>query len=311
MATDERETSIPLPALALATVPGRRVRTLALAGEIERRGFAGIYCASFGDGMGLCQSLAHVTERIPFGTAIANLYTRHVMDYAGTAAMIHEISGGRFRFGIGVSHAPMNDHLGIKAGRPLGDVRDFVAGLRAAPRVGELPPIVLAGLRKKMVALSGEIAEGVVFANASRSHLADSLSVLPTAQREDPDFFVGNMLPICISDDLEAAAAVSRRVLTMYLGLPNYRKYWKEAGYVEEMEAVEKAIESGRGDELPKLMTDRWLDDCSLYGPPSRVLTGLEAWHAAGLKTPILVPASAVGNQLKAFEEIFALFERL
>ena len=97
----------------------------------------------------------------------------------------------------------------------------------------------------------------------------------------------------------------------MYLGLPNYRKYWKEAGYVEEMEAVEKAIEAGRRDELPKLMTDRWLDDCSLYGPPSRVLSGLEAWYAAGMKTPILVPASAVGNQLKAFEEIFALFERL
>ena len=86
----------------------------------------------------LIAALSHVTERIPFGTAIANLYTRHVTDFAGTAAMIHEISGGRFRFGIGVSHAPMNDHLGIKAGRPLRDVRDFVAGLRAASRLAAL-----------------------------------------------------------------------------------------------------------------------------------------------------------------------------
>ena len=56
-----------LPAIALAAVPGRRKKTLDLAGEIERRGFSGIYCASFGDGMALCEALAFATERIPFG----------------------------------------------------------------------------------------------------------------------------------------------------------------------------------------------------------------------------------------------------
>ena len=38
---------------------------------------------------------------------------------------------------------------------------------------------------------------------------------------------------------------------------------------------------------------------------------GLEAWHEAGLQTPVLVPASASGGQFKAFAEIFALFERV
>ena len=67
-----------LPAVALAAVPGRRRRTLELAQEIEARGFAGIYCASFGDALGLCEALALATERIPLGTSIANLYVRHV-----------------------------------------------------------------------------------------------------------------------------------------------------------------------------------------------------------------------------------------
>ncbi len=130
MTASDASTSIPLPALALAAVAGRRKRTLELAKEIEDRGYAGIYCASFGDGMGLCHSLAHVTERIPFGTAIANLYTRHATDYAASAAAMHELSDGRFRFGIGVSHAPMNDRLGVSTGKPLSDVRDFV-GMRS------------------------------------------------------------------------------------------------------------------------------------------------------------------------------------
>jgi len=304
-------TSIKLPAVALAAVPGRKKATLEVAQEIERRGYAGIYCASFGDGMGLAHSLAHATERIPFGTSIANIYMRHVSDYAASVAMIQELSEGRFRFGIGVSHAPMNRRFGIQGGKPLSDIREFVEGLRGTKRVGDLPPIVLAGLRKKMVALSAEIGEGVVFANVSRRHTPTSLEALPAAARENDDFFIGNMIPTCISDDMEAAAAINRRTLVMYVGLPNYRNYWKEAGYVEEMEAIEKALEAGERDRLPELMTDEWLSDCTLYGPESRVLEGLAEWYEAGLKTPILVPSSAVGNQMKAFEEMFSLFDRL
>src|SRR5258706_1733019 len=140
------------PAVALAAVPGRRRATIDLARELERKGFAGAYCASFGDAVGLCEALALTTERIPFGTAIANLYTRHVSEYAQTAALVHELSGGRFHFGIGVSHAPMNDRLGVRTGRPLADARAFVEAFRASRHVGELPPLVLAGLREKMVA---------------------------------------------------------------------------------------------------------------------------------------------------------------
>src|SRR4051812_37646851 len=53
-----------MPAVALAAVPGRRRATLDLAREIERRGFSGIYCASFGDGLGLCEALALATSTI-------------------------------------------------------------------------------------------------------------------------------------------------------------------------------------------------------------------------------------------------------
>ena len=93
-----------MPALSLAAVPGRRRKTLDLAREIEQRGFSGIFCPSLGDGTALCEGIAMVTERIPFGTSIANIYTRHAFDFASTASFIHEISEGRFRFGIGVSH---------------------------------------------------------------------------------------------------------------------------------------------------------------------------------------------------------------
>jgi len=299
-----------LPAVALAAVPGRRKWTVELASEIERRGFSGIYCASFGDGLGLCEAIALTTERIRFGTAIVNIYARHVSEYAVTASLIHELSDGRFDFGVGVSHAPLNRRLGATPGKPLADMRQFLTELGQVPRIGELPPVVVAGLRSKMVSLAGELGGGVVFANVARSHLKKSLEALPDDKRADPSFYIGDMIPTCISDDLEAAAAVNRRTLMGYVILPNYRNYWKEAGYVEEMEAIESALEKGERDRLPELMSEAWLNDTTLYGPPSRILEGLEAWREAGLRTPILVPSSAVGKQPKAFEELFDLFEK-
>ncbi len=294
--------------MSLAAVPGRRKQTLELAREIERRGFAGIYCASFGDGVGLCEALALTTSRIRFGTAIANLYTRHVADYAQSASLIHELSGGRFHFGIGVSHQPVHRRMGLPAGKPLADVRRFVTELRAVPRAGELPPIVLAAMRKQMVALGGEIAEGIVFANAARSHLPASLSHLSERAQSNPDFFIGDMIPTVVDDDRAAAAAVNRKTMVGYVSLPNYRNYWKEAGYLDEMEAIEKALARGEAERLPDLMSERWLRDVTLFGSKSEVREGLEAWFDAGLRTPILVPSSTRGGQFQAFEEFFSLF---
>jgi alkanesulfonate monooxygenase SsuD/methylene tetrahydromethanopterin reductase-like flavin-dependent oxidoreductase (luciferase family) len=296
-----------LPAVALAAVPGRRLATLDVGREIERRGFAGIYCASFGDAMGLCLSLAHVTTTIPFGTAIANIYARTPFDLGQSAAYLHELSGGRFRLGIGVSHAPANARLGVTTGKPLTDMRATVAKLRSGvAQYGALPPLVLATLRRKMVSLAAEVAEGAVWANAARSHMKASLAGIPAERRAG--FFVGDMIPTCISDDREAAAAVNRKTLTGYLMLPNYRNYWKEAGYVEEMEAVEQALGTGDRERLPSLMSERWLADCTLYGTAAAVREGLEAWQDAGVSTPIVVPSSTRGGQLKAFEDLFAAF---
>lgn len=297
------------PAVSLAAVPGRRRATLELAKEIERRGFAGIYCPSFGDGLGLCLALALTTDAIEFGTSIANIYTRHPFEYAQTASSVHELSGGRFRFGAGVSHGPAHQQLGVKPGKPLSDIRRFVEQVRSSPRAGELPPIVLATLRKRMVRLAAEIADGVVWANGARSHMAESLAELPDEQRNSADFFIGCMIPTCISDDKQAAAAVMRRTLTGYASLPNYNNYWIEAGYEEEMQAVRIAVNEGDRDRIASLMSDAWLSDVTLYGSVIDVREGLEAWYEAGVRTPILVPSSTEGGQMKAFEELFAAFQ--
>ena len=298
-----------LPAVSLAAVPGRRTKTIEIAQEIERRGFPGIFGPSLGDSLSLCNAIALSTTDIMIGTSITPIYTRNVTDFAQTAAFIHEVSNGRFRFGVGVSHAPALNRMGITAGKPLADMRQFVEDMQAVPRVGDLPPIVLATLRDKMIQLAEEIGGGMVFANGARSYMGHSLGKLSSETKARDDFFIGNMVPTCISDDKAAAAAVNRKTLTSYAFLPNYRNYWKQAGYEEEMNGVEAAIADKDFDRVPECLSDRWLADTTLFGSANEIREGIEAWFDAGIKTPIIVPSSASGGQIQALEEFFALWD--
>ena len=89
--------------------------------------------------------------------------------------------------------------------------------------------------------------------------------------------------------------------------LPNYRNYWKQAGYENEMTAIEEALAAGDRDRLPELMTDRWLDDCTVSGGPGEVRERLDAWAATGV-LPIAVMSSTTGGQAKAIGELFDLY---
>lgn len=292
-----------LPAVGLVASPGKRAAILDLAREIETRGFAGIACPSLGGSLALCTSLAHATNTIRFWTSIQPIYLSHAAEVGATASHISELSDGRFSLGIGVSHASFLGSVGVNPGKPLGDTRAFVETVR---KVAPATPIILATLRDRMLALSAEIGDGAVWANAARSATAAQLDRVPAVSRDG--FFLGNMVPTVIDSDRRAARDVHRKTLVRYIQLPNYRNYWKVSGYEAEMTAIEAAIAAGERDRLPGLMTDAWIDDCTLSGSASEVRDGVEAWRDAGITTPILVMSSTSGGQAKAINELFAAF---
>ena len=103
------------------------------------------------------------------------------------------------------------------------------------------------------------------------------------------------MMPTVIDDDRAAAEAIHRRTLTGYVSLPNYRNYWKQAGYVEEMDAIEAALAAGEPERLPSLVGDTWLHDVSLGGSAGEVREGFEAWAELGV-LPIAFDVIDVGR---------------
>jgi alkanesulfonate monooxygenase SsuD/methylene tetrahydromethanopterin reductase-like flavin-dependent oxidoreductase (luciferase family) len=295
-----------MPALSVIGTPTKRNTILELAAEAERRGFVGLASPGVNGNLAMCGSLAHVTNTIPFWTSVQPIYHCHPVEVAITAGHLHEVSGGRFRLGLGVSHGRSMRRLGIDTGKPLHDVSEYVAAVRAAQRVsGEQPPIYLAALRDKMLDLAVTIADGAIWANASRRYMPTQVARVKATASDD--FFLANMIPTVIDSDVEAARAVHRRTFTGYLGLPNYRNYWKQAGYEEEMTAIEAALAAGDKDRLPSLMTDAWIDDCTISGSAEAVRGRIDEWLSMGV-LPIVVMMSTSGGQAKAIGELFDVY---
>lgn len=296
-----------LPAISIVATPTKRTAILQLAQEAETRGFAGLACPSLGATLGLCTSLAHATTTIKFWTSIQPVYYNHPVEMSNTAAHIHEISRGRFGIGLGVSHAPVIQRLGVATGKPLTDMTNYVEAMRGNSRFsGDLPPIYLAALRDKMLALSVDIAEGAIWANASLSDISRQVDLIPTARRSD--FFMANMIPTVISDDESVALAIHRKTLTGYVSLPNYRNYWRQAGYADEMDAAENILttlpKAEQSLALQTAMSDKWLRDCTASGSAASVREQLAAWSDKGV-LPIAVMSSTSGGQAKAIAELF------
>jgi len=70
------------------------------------------------------------------------------------------------------------------------------------------------------------------------------------------------------------------------------------------MQAIRQALANKEPDKIPALMSDRWLQQVTLYGSAAEVREGIEAWYETGIHTLIVVPSSTRGGQMVAFQEL-------
>ena len=215
-----------LPALSLVASPGKRTAILELAAEAERRGFAGIACPSLGGALACASRSPTSPRRIPFWTSIQPIYLAHPAEAAGTASHLHEVIGGRFRLGLGVSHAPVHTRLGVQPGKPLSDMREL-RGRRPRQRpVGPDAADLPGHDARPDAGLAVEVGRGGDLGQRRPQRACRRSSPASRLQRRTA-FFLANMVPTVIDDDRAAADAVNRRTMTGYVTLPNYRNYWK------------------------------------------------------------------------------------
>jgi F420-dependent oxidoreductase-like protein len=246
------------------------------------------------------------TRRLGLGNGVVPIYPRHPVAMAQAALTLSEMTRGRFRLGIGVSHRPsMEGMLGLTLSEPLAVTREYVEVLRGALATGAsfkgrhfhvnwtialperppAPPIYLAALGPKMCELAGEIADGAILWLCAPDYVRRvALPAIERGRRRAgkalAGFDVVAAAPIAVTDDVPAARAAFRAELVRYLTLPFYRAMLEGSGYGKALTAFD------RTGETP----DDLADALGAVGDAGRGRAFVDAYRAAGVTLPAIRP---------------------
>ncbi|MFC4060353.1 TIGR03564 family F420-dependent LLM class oxidoreductase [Planomonospora corallina] len=184
---------------------------------------------------------------IELGTAVVPTYPRHPAALAQQALTVNAALDGRLNLGIGLSHQIVIEGMyGYSYDKPARHMREYlsilmplargekadVAGETLTGRIGlSTPgagdmPVLIAALAPRMLRLAGEVADGTVLWMTGPRTVAEHVAPAVTeaaraAGRPAPRIVCA--LPVCVTDDVEAARARAAEVFAVYGQLPSYR----------------------------------------------------------------------------------------
>jgi alkanesulfonate monooxygenase SsuD/methylene tetrahydromethanopterin reductase-like flavin-dependent oxidoreductase (luciferase family) len=266
------------------------------------------------DSMIVSAIYAAATERIKIGTGVVPIYSRTPATMAQETASIADLSGERFRLGIGVSHRPVVEFWhGQTIDKPVTEMREYASIVRAILRgeappegqkwksafalqgVGPFPdtPILFAALSPNMLRLAGEIADGVVLWLCTPNYIRDV--VVPTvregrekAGRTMEGFDIVPAIPSACTDDVGAAYDAMRLDLLPYFGLPFYRAMIERSGFEADIAAYDAA--AGDVGAMTAAISDEFLGILTAVGDADAVRAGVQRYVDAGSTSPCVGP---------------------
>ena len=292
--------------LALGVIPGTgwRARDIQMvAREAEDAGFDAIFTAEVNnDALATAQLMGAATQHIQVGTWVANIYLRHPYVCAQGAALIADLTEGRFILGLGVSHQPVNQALEVDMSHPSIVLRQYVTAVRAWLR-GEGPathlpqrpaahpvPLYVATLTSPTVELGGELADGIMPFLWPAARVKQSQTWVGRGRAKSPTLgplTITLGLATFIGNDLGTLRDAARQNLGLFTTFPFFQRLFRASGFVQEATQMEQ----GAG---PAALSDRLLDEVCLLGPTARCSEQLAAFRSAGVDLPILLPPAGV-----------------
>jgi probable F420-dependent oxidoreductase len=294
-------TGLPLPAQA------------DVARELEERGYTDLWSseATDTDGFTPLAVAAAVTRTAHLGIAIAPAFTRGPALLAQTAATLAATVPGRFSLGLGSSSDVIVERFNdIPFRRPLARTRDLARFLRralAGERVDEAfetfavrgfrpsvvpdpaPPLLVAGLRGRMLALAGAEGDGAIVNWLSA---ADVARVVPTVRAPDGPTpparrEIVARLMVAPTADVEVARRVGRRAIAAYLNVGVYRAFHRELGR-DTLEPMWKLWAAGERAAALAAIPDRVVDELVVHGHPDACREHIAEYVAQGVTVPVI-----------------------
>ena len=279
--------------------------------------------------------LAVQTERIHLGTGIINIFSRTPALIAMSAATLDELSGGRFRLGLGTSGPRVIEHFhGMPYNKPLTRLCETIQIVRAllsgdavdfkgecfelhSFKLGFKPvrdniPIYVAGLSPKSLQQIGEVADGWLPTHWPRARLADGAAQIRAgaeSSRRDPgQIEIAPFVNVVVSDDLKKARNQARLPLAYYVGGMGdyYHDSLSRLGFAAEADRIREFWQTGRRKSAIAAVTDEIVDSIAICGSIEHCRARLDEMFSEGA-TLTLVPIPAEGGLAEKCRTIEAL----
>jgi 5,10-methylenetetrahydromethanopterin reductase len=305
----------------------------------EEKGFEAVWQAEsrlVRDAIVPMAAYAAVTDRIKVGSGVINNWTRNIGLLAATFLTLDDLAPGRVLCGIGAWWDPLAANVGIDRKKPLTAMRETVEVLRRLLNMervtfhGEFHhvegieldvvhgrreprdiPIYVGATGPNMLALAGEIADGVLLNYCVPPEYNDrAMDQLEQgarrAGRDLADLDRPQLVVCSVDEDREKALETSRELLVQYIA---QQPHIAKASEVSS--EIVKRIQSILGwpathEEIRRakdLVPDELVTRITASGTPEEARAKVQEYMDRGATCPILYP---VGGDVRTLVDTFS-----
>ena len=260
------------------------------------------------------------TKTQKIGSSIINIYSRSPSTISMGAATTDILSNGRLILGLGTSSVPIvEDFHGEKFETPVQRMREYVEIIRLSLSKKQINysgkifnlknftlliepkrqsiPIYLAAINQKMVNLTWELGDGVIFYLRPLDEMKKTISKMQSERKID----VACQIITCISNNSEDAIQRAKKTLAFYISVGKvYREFLAKNGFENETDNIFEEFKKSGLKSNHELIPDSMLNSLCISGSPEEAKVQLEKFRDTGIDLPI-IQFNPIGNTIASF----------
>ena len=270
---------------------------------------------------------SHQNNYSKIGSSIINIYSRSPSVIAMGAATVDTVSNGRLILGLGTSSQSIIEEFhGSSFVTPLQRMKEYVEIIKLILNGGKIDyhgkifslknfsllinpprksiPIYLAAINQKMVNLTWDVADGVIFYLRPKHEIKSTLKKMQQIRKIDATI----QIITCVHPDSEKAINRVKKTLAFYVSVGKiYREFLASNGYKNETENIFGEYEKTGLKSNYEMVTDSMVDDLCISGTPDESRAKLKKFRETGIDLPI-IQFNPIDNVQESFNLLTSTF---